>query len=96
MDIYKLQQDRTEIQNQYDHELRQYEEISALSVDNLLALGFISKTHKGALNRLEIALNGNVVHVNIFDNRTFIFFLNNKQLNLLTLKDVINFLNYIR
>ena len=44
MDIYKLQQDRTEIQNQYDHELRQYEEISSLSNDNLLARVYIRES----------------------------------------------------
>jgi hypothetical protein len=46
MNIYKNQQDRTEIQNQYDYELRQYEEISSLSNDNLLALGFILQNPK--------------------------------------------------
>lgn len=94
MDIYKLQQDRTEIQNQYEYELNQFQE--AMSVSNLVALGFVSKTNKGALNRLEIALNRTTIHCDVFDNRIFTFYQDNKLINLLTIKDVINFINYVK
>ena len=94
MDIYKNQQDRTEIQNQYEYELNQFQE--AVSVDNLTSLGFISEMKESSLKQLSIALNSFVLHCDTLDNRIFIFYLNNKQVNLLTMKDVINLINYLR
>lgn len=94
MDIYKTMQDRTEIQNQYEYELNQFQE--AVSVSNLVTLGFISKTNKGALNRLEITLNRTTIHCDVFDDRIFTFYQDNKLINLLTIRDVINFINYVK
>jgi len=97
MDIYKLQQDRTEIQNQYNHELRQYEEISSLSVDSLLNLGFILENPKSVLKRFKMQLQRNLVHVDVMDNRTFIFYLDNKHVpNVSTTRDLINLINLFK
>lgn len=97
MDIYKNQQDRTEIQNQYDHELRQYEEISSLSVDNLLSLGFTLENPKSVLKRLSVRLKSHLLHCDVLDNRVFIFYLDNKHVpNVSTTRDLINLINLFK
>ena len=97
MDIYKLQQDRTEIQNEYDHELRQYEEISFLSDDNLLALGFTLDNPKNALKRFTMQIRDILVKCESLDNRVFIFYLNDIHVpNISTTRDLINLINLFK
>lgn len=96
MDIYKLQQDRTEIQTQYDHELRQYEELGSVTNDNLVALGFISGNPKSTLKRFYYSLKGFTLHCDTLDNRIFVFYLNNKHINISTMRDLINLINIIQ
>ena len=97
MDIYKNQQDRTEIQNQYEHELRQYEEISSLSVDSLLNLGFTLENPKSVLKRFKMQIRDIVLHGDVLDNRVFIFYLDNKHVpNVSTTRDLINLINLFK
>ena len=97
MDIYKLQQDRTEIQNQYDHELRQYEELSSLTNDNLLALGFTLENPKNVLKRFTMQIRDILVKCESLDNRVFIFYLNDIHVpNIVTTKDLINLINLFK
>ena len=97
MDIYKNQADRTEIQNQYDYELRQYEEISSLSNDNLLALGFILENPKNVLKRFEMQIRDILVKCESLDNRVFIFYLNDIHVpNIVTTRDLITLINLFK
>lgn len=94
MEIYKLQEDRTEIQNQYEYELNQFQE--AITNDNLIALGFISGNPKSTLKRFYYSLKGFTLHCDTLDNRIFVFYLNNKHINISTMRDLINLINYLR
>lgn len=94
MDIYKLQEDRTEIQNQYEYELNQFQDV--LSVDNLVALGFTLEVNSSSLQRLSMPLKRFLLHCDTLDNRIFVFYLNNKHINVSTIRDLINLINIIQ
>jgi len=97
MDIYKNQQDRTEIQNQYDYELRQYEEIMTLNERSLTELGLILENPQSTLKRFVMRLKSHLLHCDVLDNRTFIFYLDNKHVpNVSTTRDLINLINLFK
>ena len=100
MNIYKNQQDRTEIQNQYDYELRQYEEISSLTNDNLLALGFILQNPKDPVKHFKMRLDAIYIYVSEY-NGVFTFFIENEVgwftvPNVSTTRDLINLINLFK
>ena len=88
--VYKMQEDRIAIL-EYENSFT-----SPMSVSNLVELGFIPNDSKSSLRRLYYSLKGFTLHCDTLDNRIFVFYLNNKHINISTMRDLINLINIIQ
>ena len=89
--IYKLQEDYLAIQ---EHERTI---LSTLDERFLIHLGFTLANPRSVLKRYEMSLQRNLVHVDVMDNRTFVFYLDNKHVpNVSTTRDLINLINLFK
>ena len=89
--IYKLQEDYLAIQE------NERTILSTLDERFLIHLGFTLANPQSTLKRYEMSLQRNLIHVDVMDNRTFIFYLDNKHVpNVSTTRDLINLINLFK